>query len=210
LLLGQLQQIPFFAGLPDTRLKLYETWFTSQNFGRRQQVAFEQWQDDVIFFVLSGRVKVSYFSEDGQEFIVGLLGAGQVYSRHSEAVITAMEETEAAFIRTRNFTTILTQNPELYPRLIKVLGQVLRTTNEAIQNLAFREVSSRLAAFLLERAGEEDAFVLDLTHEDLANLLGSRRQTITATLNRWSKAGVLLINRQKITILDRQRLTALL
>jgi len=210
LLLGQLQHIPFFAGLQDERLKRYAGWFTCQKFSRRQQVAFEQWQDDVIFFILSGRVKVSYFSENGQEIIVGLLGAGQVYSRHSEAVITAMEETEAAFIRTRNFITILTQNPELYPRLIKVLGQVLRTTNEAIQNLAFREVSSRLAAFLLERAGEGDTLALDLTHEEIANLLGSRRQTITATLNRWSKAGILLINRQKITILDRQRLTALL
>ncbi|KKM09034.1 hypothetical protein SY88_21120 [Clostridiales bacterium PH28_bin88] len=211
-----LAKFQLFDGLPEEELGRYGRYFSCRRFGRREQMTFPEESADAVFFVSRGRVKVSYFSEDGKEFTVTILGPGEMYSRHSEGTVTALEETEVWLISMADFRRILAENPLLPLRLIRILGGILRETNNAIQNLAFREVSSRLARFLMRQAAERGkegpeglVVPVELTHEDIANLIGSSRQTVTSTLRRFDQNGIISLNRRHVMIKDWERLQEL-
>ncbi|MEW6663530.1 MAG: Crp/Fnr family transcriptional regulator [Bacillota bacterium] len=202
-----------FRGIASTALQPYLPFFTRQRFSRRESISFEPGTSDAVFFVRYGRVKISYFSEDGKEFTVMILGPGEMYSRHSQAFVTALEETEVWIISMENFLQILQLDSQLPLRTIRILGRILHETNTAIQNLAFREVTARLALFILRQAGTHGKKVakglmvpLELTHEDMANLIGSRRQTITSTLNRFHQQGLITLSRGHLIVHDVERL----
>lgn len=210
---NELSKFNLFHGLPQEELDRYSKYFTCRRFGRREQMTFPEDSQDAVFFISRGRVKISYFSEDGKEFTVTILGPGDMYSRHSEATVTALEETEIWLVGMPHFLRILEWNSRLPLRLIKILGGILRETNNAIQNLAFLEVSSRLARFLLRQADERGTpgpegitVPLELTHEDIANLMGSSRQTVTSTLGRFEQNGIISLYRRHVLIKDRERL----
>lgn len=113
-------------------------------------MTFPEDSPDAVFFVSRGRVKVSYLSEDGKEFTVTILGPGEMYSRHSEGTVTALEDTETWMIS------------------------------------------------------------MELTHEDIANLIGSSRQTVTSTLRRFERNGLISFNRRHVVIIkDWERLQEL-
>jgi len=202
-----------FSGLPESLTGRFAGLALLRRLRRRQRLAFPA-EDDAVFLIKSGRIKVSYFSEEGRELTVMVLHPGQLYSRHSEAAVTALDDCELWIFPMPVFKRILTADPEIPLRLIKILGHILKKTNDALQNLAFREVSSRLARFLLEQADENGAggsvFPLPFTHEEMANLIGSTRQTVTSLLNRWDKNGIIVIGRRRLAIKDRDRLEEML
>ncbi|MEW6244794.1 MAG: Crp/Fnr family transcriptional regulator [Bacillota bacterium] len=211
-----LSKFRLFRGLPEEELARYARFFTHRQFGRREQMTFPEECTDAVFFVSRGRVKISYFSEDGKEFTVIILGPGEMYSRHSEGTVTALEDTEIWLVSMTDFRRMLAENPQLPLRLIRILGGILRETNNAIQNLVFRGVSSRLARFLLRQAAERGkegpegmVVPLALTHEDVANLIGSSRQTVTSTLRRFEQNGIISLNRKNVIIKDWERLQEL-
>lgn len=213
---SDLKDLPLFAGLPEEELRGFGAMFEEKTFRKRERLFASDRATDSIYFVKQGRVKISYFSEDGKEFTVTILRPGEVYSRHSEAAATALEETRVLVIRMEDFKKILQARPQIAVRLINVLGRILRMQNDVIQNLAFREVSSRLAHLLIGQclaAGvllkDGCTFKLGLTHEELATMLGSSRQTITSTLNRFEENKIIAVHKKQVTILNTERLREL-
>jgi len=203
-----------FAALPDNLAGQFAGLALERRLRRRQRLAFPGPEDDVVFLIKSGRIKISYLSEEGRELTVMVLHPGQLYSRHSEAIVTALDDCDLWIFPMPVFKRILAADPAVPLRLIKILGHILKKTNDALQSLAFREVSSRLARFLLDQADENGAggndFVLRFTHEEVANLIGSTRQTVTSLLNRWEKNGIIAIGRRRMAITDRGRLEEML
>lgn len=213
---NDLKSIRLFEGLQNEQLAKFVDACITRTFAPRESIRFPGFIDDAIYFVISGRIKVSYFSENGQEFIVTILKKGDVFSRHSEAIATALEKTELLLVPTRHFKKILSENPVIAMRLIRELGKILRLLNDVIQDLAFREVSSRLARLLLREAESRGRFAegnivieLGLTHEEISNMVGSARQTVTAIFNRMAGRGIISQRRGRITILDREALKQL-
>jgi len=205
-----LEQFQLFHGLPPEVMRKWGARFSVRRFAKRQNVAFPPDCPDAIYFVRSGRVKISYFSEDGKEFTVALLGPGEIYSEHSLATATALEDSEVLYTSMREFRSMLEEYPDLSLRLIRVLGQILRSTNDVILDLAFREVSARLARILLNASrkgeGAEGPCSLYLTHEEMASLAGTTRQTVNEILKRWERQGITSLHRGAITVLDSKEL----
>jgi len=117
----------------------------------------------------------------------------------------------------RDFETLLVAKPDLALRVIKALAQRLRRAEEEIESFAFRNVPGRLSALLvrLAEAGaeveptshdQERRLVLRLTHQDLANMIGATRETVTSVLNRFREMGLISIRRREIVIKGLQRL----
>jgi CRP-like cAMP-binding protein len=135
---------------------------------------------------------------------------------HSEASTTVLEPAEIWYIEVNDFKEIVLQNPDLALNLIRILGRILKNTNDALLNLAFKEVNSRLATLLLKMAREKGtatgdgiAFKLDLTHEELAYLISSTRQTVTTILNRFEKNGIISMQKKKIIVKSMEKLQEL-
>jgi CRP-like cAMP-binding protein len=99
---------------------------------------------------------------------------------------------------TAAFARKLRDHPDASPAIMRVLGRLLNTAVELVEDLAFREVPARFARFLLglvERRGErlDQAWLipLELTTEEMASLLGTTRQTLSTLVNRWEREGIL-------------------
>jgi len=202
-----LHEFKLFAHLSPEACKKFLPYFRKGNFAKKQLVDFNDSFRDYVFFIKTGRVKVSYFSPEGKEVIVTILHPGDMYSMHSEATLTAIEPAEIWYLGLKDFKEILLNNPELALILIKILGSILKNTNEALLNLTFKEVNSRLAGWLLKMAREQGVMSkegvvikLDLTHEEMGNLIGSTRQTVTTILNRLERSGVISLYKKKIIV----------
>ena len=205
-----LEQFPLFHGLPSELLTRWESYFKERSFTKRQIIEFPSDCSEPIYFIRAGRVKVSYLSEDGKEFTVACLSLGEVYSVHSLAFATALENSVVVYLGMEKFRPMLGECPELGLRLIRLLGNILKETNDVILDLAFREVSVRLAHVIL-REGQPGVnqqsksplpYFLDFTHEQFAALSGTTRQTVNEILKRWERQGIVAMKRGKLSILN--------
>lgn len=213
---SMLSEFRLFKNIPVEESRNLLPYFRKSFFSKKKHIEFTGTSRDYIYFVKTGRVKVSYLSPEGKEITVTILHPGDVYSLHSEATITVIEPAEIWYIGTDNFKKILLEHPDLAINLFKILGAILKNTNDALLNLAFKEVNSRLATLLLKMAREKGvstaagiSFVLGLTHEDIANLISSTRQTVTTVLNRFEKSGIIEVNKKKIIVKNMEKLTEL-
>lgn len=142
-----------------------------------------------VFVVCSGRARV-FLSYEDKEFTLAILGPGDVYSTHTRAGVQALTPLELLVTDADTFRRSLTTFPEMTGTIIRVLGGVLSSTFGIISGLVFKDASQRLAEFLITEAEaseeSEDAGVIirpDLTVEQLAQLVGSTRQTVSTLLN---------------------------
>lgn len=211
-----LKQFKLFDSLNNVDCIKLIPLFNKAYFTRKQNIVLAEANQDYIYFVRSGRVKVSYFSPEGKEITVFILKAGDIYSLHSEAIITALDAVEILYISSKDFIQIIQQYPQISVALIKILGNLLKDTNDALLNLAFKEVNSRLVNLLLKMATEKGhisadgiSFYLDLTHEQIANIISSTRQTVTTVLLRLQKADIICIDKKKLTVKNMDKLKEL-
>lgn len=210
------KEYKLFEGLSEPNKQKVLNLFKSALFARKERISFGDSTQDYIYLVKSGRVKISYLSPEGKEIIVTILYPGDIYSLHSEANATVLEPAEVLYISSRGFTRLIIENPDLTPNLVRILGIILKNTNDALLNLAFKEVNSRVASLLLKTAkekgvttGEGIEFELGLTHEEIAGIISSRRQTVTTILNRFESAGIISIQRKKYIVKNLEMLHAL-
>lgn len=205
-----LEQFPLFHGLSPEFLTRWEGCFKVRRFNKRQILDFPVDCLEPIYFIRTGRVKVSYLSEDGKEFTVACLSAGEVYSVHSLASATALENSVVVYLGMDQFRPMLGECPELGLRLLRLLGNILKETNDVILDLAFRDVSVRLAHVILregqprlnQRSELSLPYYLDFTHEQFAALSGTTRQTVNEILKRWERQGIVAMKRGKLAVLN--------
>ena len=173
--------------------------------------------------VLSGRVRISAYSEDGKEVILNLIDPGQMFGeialldgKARTADATAMGPTTLLVLDRREFIPFLERNPKIAIRLLEILCERVRRTSEMIESVAFLTFGARLARLLLrlaesygEAAGPGVRINLKLSQTDLGNLIASTRESVNRQLKAWSEEGVLALERGRITLLDRAALELL-
>lgn len=143
-----------------------------------------------IFIVASGQVRI-YLGYETKEFNLGILTKGDIYSTHSGTFVQALTESELLLTDVQSFRKHMVGDPEVAKAMVRVLGNILKSSFSIIDGLAFKDVNYRLIALLSTEArkhGVEDSdggvrFTLDLTVEQIARLVGSSRQTVSTLLN---------------------------
>lgn len=170
--------------------------------------------------VLSGRVRISAYSEDGREIILNMVDPGQLFGeialldgKERSADATAMGKTELLILDRRDFLPFLERNPKIAVQLIEVLCGRLRRTSEMVESIAFLDFGARLARLLVQMSdhyGKEtdDGLLIDLriSQADLGNLIASTRESVNRQLSSWVQEGVISVDQGKITLLDREAL----
>jgi len=166
--------------------------------------------------VLSGRVRIGAFSEDGKEIILNIIEAGQMFGeialldgKQRTADATAMGPTTLVVLERREFIPFLERNPSIAIRLLEVLCERVRRTSEMVESVAFLGFGARLARLLLRLAetyGEDSEngirINLKLSQTDLGNLIASTRESVNRQLKAWSEQGIIEVERGQITIVD--------
>lgn len=167
---------------------------------------------DAVFVVASGRVKVVITSSDGKEFILTVLGTGQVFgemalleSAPRSASVVTLSAVEVLVISRVDFQRLLDSNPRISLRLMAILSRRLRRANAKMESLAYMDVAGRLARYLLDlardhgqRLGNGWVVVRRPTHSDIAHSIGTSRETVSRLINEFEE-GFGLVNKGKFT-----------
>jgi len=165
-----------------------------------------------VYVVANGKVKVVTTSTDGKEFILTVLGAGQVFGEmaliesatRSASVIT-LTAVDMLSISHDDFQHLLNTAPSISRKLLVILSRRLRRANSKMESLAYMDVAGRLARYLLDlardhgqRMGKGWVVVRRPTHSDIAHSIGTSRETVSRLINEFEE-GFGLVNKGKFT-----------
>jgi CRP-like cAMP-binding protein len=167
-----------------------------------------------IFIVRSGIVRTYFVSPGGREMTLAywqsgnFVGGPDVFGTHTHMWSgMAIEDVECLFIGGNALKTLVTEVPGLAISLIEALAFKGRWFSAVIQMLGTRSVTERVAQLLLTLAefhgtpGEDGTLISGrFTHDDLAQMVGSTRQWVTSTLDRFERSGAIAIGRRKIVV----------
>jgi CRP/FNR family cyclic AMP-dependent transcriptional regulator len=188
--------------------------------GRGETVFREGELGDTLFIVLAGKVKIGRRALDGRENMLSVMGPSDMFGELSlfdpgprTATATVVTDACLASLAHGQLRPWITDRPEIAEQLLRVLARRLRRTNDAVADLIFTDVPSRVAKQLLalaERFGSEEPDGIrvhhDLTQEELAQLVGTSRESVNKVLAEFASRGWVRVDSRALTILDAERL----
>jgi len=169
-----------------------------------------------VVLVLSGRLKVSSYSDSGRETVLGFRGRGDVLGELSAidgephaATVVAVEPSEIAVLAADRFVAGLTDHPEVMLDLLRSVILRLRDADQKRAEFAELPADARVAERLVELAAEttrqEDgrtSATVSITQAELAGWVGCSREAANKAMNRFQERGLIVIGRGRVTILD--------
>ncbi len=219
-----LQTTLAFQGLSRDQIDAVVAIAQRQTYGKGE-VIFKQGNEATGFFLVkSGRIKVFNVSPMGKEQILNIFEAGDNFAevaaldgKSFPASAAALEVSELLFFARLSFLSLLRDTPDIAINMLISLCQHTRHLARVIDNLSFKDVPQRLAAYLLQLSeealeGEGDrrvmplAITLDLTKNQLAAMLGTIPATLSRAFYRLSNDGIIAVNGAEVVVLDRDRL----
>ena len=206
----------FFSGLTP---ELIEQLASIAVFKRYEtgEIIFEEGDPGLGFHLVDkGRVKIFKSSPDGREQLLHIFGPGEPFGevaiflgRGYPARAQAMIESRTVFFPREALRKLIAKNPDLAFGLMAVLSQRLVRFAGLLESITLKEVPARLAAFILSSAEGRDQVELTVTKGQLASTLGATPETISRSLGRLKKAGLITERKPFLTIVDRRRLSEL-
>lgn len=180
---------------PEYRSVLSE--FSEASFPKSTLIYGPEQTADSVFIVKKGKVRV-YLAFEDKDFSLAILETGDIYSTHTRAYVSALEDAELMVMPTAKFHRFMTAYPFFSKTIISILGELLKQTFSIIGSLVFKDVTQRIVEFLLHEARHHGqpceggiSINIDLTVEQLAAVVGSSRQTASSIINQLLKSGVL-------------------
>lgn len=190
---------------------------------KKNTVIFHENDPASSFYLLKkGRIKIIKISKDGDEQILAILGPGQIFGDVPAfdggpypATAVTMADSEIFFIRCDEFHDFLRGHPDIALKIIKVLGQRLRQAVELVRDLSFKQAPHRLAGLILKMAKREGEKTdrgilvdLSMSRQEISDVVGTSRETVTRELKKMERAGIIEIDRRQVTVTDLERLSA--
>jgi len=217
-----LKRCPLFARLTPAECRRLEARARARTFPRGAAVYVPDDPGETVLLLTEGRVKIRTLTADGRETILVFVEPGELFGElalvdaaprdeHAEAV----QDSRLLAIPRDELLGLIARRPDVALSVTKLLGLRLRRVENRLKNVLFRSTRERLVALLLELVGSHGKAVpggwevgVKLTHQDLANLIGSSRESVTLTLGRLQRDGLIAVVRRRIVVRDRARLAA--
>lgn len=207
--LGYLSAIDIFRDMaPDDMAKLDK--MTRMNTVRRGQILFSPGEtDEIIFLLKRGRVQLYKLSPDGRKLVLSVIEPDTFFGQMSllgqqmaSTFAEAVEDSTICIMTRDDIETIITDKPKVGMRLLEVLGQRLLETETRLEEVAFKRVPARVASLLLRLSEGSSPREVALSHQEIAEMLGVYRETVTNALDRLKADGAVEIGRRRIRLTD--------
>ncbi|MDP1793601.1 MAG: Crp/Fnr family transcriptional regulator [Acidimicrobiales bacterium] len=209
-LLGQSELFRFFD---EASLKDLAAHSIPIRYGRNEIIFTEGATADRLYVVRDGRLAIAKRAYDGRESVVALMEEGDLFGemplfdgqpRTAEA--RSLEPTELVVVPYHAVRDVLEAAPALLWGVVELLSNRLRLTDSALADSMFLDVTGRTAKRLLELAGDNEEFVLPITQEELAGMVGASRERVNKALSAFIRLGWLDQADRRYRILDRPQL----
>ena len=218
--LWYLKRIHVFAGLSWKNMRELKRMTRMVSYRKNEPVYIPGDPSDTVYLLKKGRVKISKVSEEGREATLAILEAGEIFGEvealqavSRESMVQALEPVMVCEIRREDFERFLNQSPDVGGKIIKLISGRLRRIESRVSDLVFRSAPARLARTLLELShsmgtSENGSIRLQtrLTHQNLANLIGTSRETVSTLMSQFTHHGLIAQDNRYILILDEDRL----
>ncbi|MFY7839181.1 MAG: Crp/Fnr family transcriptional regulator [Lacibacter sp.] len=184
--------------------------------GKGDYIYFDSAYHNKLYFLKGGTIKIGYVDDNGKEVIKEIIREGEVFGQftlernnlNGEFAQAYKADVSLCAFNIDDFEKLLKTKPAIGFHFTKQVGQKLRKLESRLLNLLNKDVKTRLVNFLLmlaqeygnKTANDEQTVQNFLTHEDIAQLIGSSRQTVTTLLNELEAAGLVQVSRQQIKI----------
>lgn len=209
-----LSKVSVFTQLSDKEIGDLVDLVTVREYSKDTPVLHQMDPGDSMFIIAQGRVKVSRYGEDGREIILSTLGPGDFFGEMSlldseprSADVTTKEDSVLLNLKREDFLDHIKKYPSVAIAVLVEMSRRLRRADEKIGNLALLDVYGRVARVLLD-ISETDGVVAEEgiiienrpTHQEIASMIGTSRETVSRVLSDLAKDGYLTIQGKKIVI----------
>ncbi len=215
----QIRKVPLFSTLTDEEFGSLQHIFIQRSYRRNQVIFMEEETGNYMYLVLTGKVKVSKSTSSGRETILAIHKAGDFFGEMSlldgetaPATVSAMEDSKIISVSGTDFHRYLMHNEKVLLQIINVLCARLRQVWKK-QSLSSSKADSRICMGiydLAKRHGVQDAHgtIIDLkiTHQELAEMVGTSRETVTRVIARLREEGIIEVDQRRMTLLNPQAL----
>lgn len=214
-----LTALQLFTGVSEAEARKISSLCSEKRYPSGTTIFSEGDTSDSLYILKQGLVKLSSVSEKGTESILHILSPGQIFGelllseKKRAFTAVAIEDVLVAVISEVAFAELLTSIPTVGLNFARLLSERLTKVGRGLAGFSHTWSYHRLARVLLElseKHGEEvttgTLITLRLTHEDLANLIGTTRETVTTQVNKFERMG-LLSRQDRQFVVNRSRLT---
>ena len=190
-----------------------------------EYIYFEAFNHNKLYFIKEGYIRIGYIDEDGNEVIKEIIQKGELFGQftleknnlNGEFAQAYKADVSLCAFNIDDFERLLGRKPEIALKYTKQVGNKLRNIQNRLVNLLNKDVRSRLLNFfyqllqlnLADQTSGGLCIPNYLTHEDIAHLVGSSRQTVTTMINELAEENVLTYNRQQICFPDVKKIQKL-
>jgi CRP-like cAMP-binding protein len=209
-----------FSQLQSEDIAFLESQAKSRTLKKGEPVYLPQDQADAVLLVAQGRVKICHATPDGKQSIIGFVDSGEIFgelallgNERREEYVETTEKTTLVMLPKSSLMSTLQKYPSLVFGVTKLIGARRQRVEKRLRNLLFRSNRERVIHLLLELSEKygqrvEGGITLNirLSHQEMACLIGSTRETVTVVLGQLQKEELLKISRRRVVIQDLDRL----
>jgi CRP-like cAMP-binding protein len=211
-----LKRCPLFEQLSPEKLAILEARCRARRFPRGAPIYLPMDAADGILLLAEGRVKIGSVTQDGRQTILAFIEPGELFgelalvdSTAREEFAEAVEKSSAVLIPREVMQELVESNPHVSLGVTKIIGLRRQRVERRLKYLLYRSNRERLTHLLIElaerygrRSPEGIELTIKLSHQDLASIVGSTRETVTVVLGELQSEGRLTLGRRKIVLTD--------
>ena len=219
--LWYLENNQLLKGLSQKEMMNLEKNTVMKTASKDQYIYFPEEPSTSIYFLKEGRIKIGSYSDDGRENIKAILKPGEIFGELSLAgeekrtdFAQAMDDNVViCTMSMKEMEGMMEKNAHLGIRVTKLIGFRLKRVERKIDDLIFKDAKTRILEFLIDmtksigkKVGDEILVKHYLTHQDIANLTASSRQTVTTVLNELKEKELIYFERKSFLIHDIEKI----
>jgi CRP/FNR family transcriptional regulator len=213
----------FFCHLPSAALEALSKITYASAYPARAVLFVEGQVPRGVYVLCRGRIKLTMNSAEGKTLIMRIREAGEILGLHAtlsgqpyELTAEALQPCQVDFIRRDDFLRLMREHPAVSAAVIRQLSERYRQACQEIRYLGLsRTATEKVAQFLLESSAHAQEtsqgkrFHLGLTHEEISQMIGISRETVTRTLSEFKNKRLILTNGPVVLIRNEPELRAL-
>ena len=211
-----LKKVPAFIELENEDIEEIARISIKKVFGKGEIIFMEGDPGDAFYFIKTGKVKIYKTTSDGREHIFTILSEGDVFAEVAlfndityPATAEVLEDVELGMIKNKDLEDLIRSNVEIALQIIKVFSRKLFSSQQKVKELALGDTYDRIARTLLVFAKDHGIktddgieIKLNISRQELANMIGTARETVSRSLSQFKKEGSIDIIGRKIIIKD--------
>lgn len=203
-----LKRIELLASLTDEELRLISSRFIIKKIKKGEVILHEEDTNNFMYMILSGKLKIVQTTGEGKEIILAIHQSGQFFGeislidgKTSPATVMAAEDSLIILVARKDFHDLLISHRKVLYNLLQIMCARLRDSWDKLKILTLKDPAERIRLLFLmlslhngKKTPEGTLLNTKLTHQNIADMTGLTRETVTRILNKWQNSG-------KITIL---------